>query len=106
MRTIVAIGVVAVATLSIPASAVPASSPPVPLFVQRAIKKQVRPLIAYVPTRLPAGWHYITWGRPHTRHAPVAMSIGFAWRQRRAPDLYWDVAVQSCLKGVKTPFQV
>jgi hypothetical protein len=96
MRTIVAIGVVAVTALLVPASAVPASSPPVPLFVQRAIKKQVRPLIAYVPTRLPAGWRYLRWGRPHTRHAPVGMSIEFAWRQRREPDLYWGVAVQSC----------
>jgi hypothetical protein len=70
----------------------------VPLSVQRAIKQQVRPLIAYVPTRVPAGWHYVGWA--HRRQAPLVLSIGFGWRRNRAPDIGFNVDGYGCDREV------
>ena len=80
MRRLLVIGLAAAAT----------PSPVVPLHAQQAIRLRVEPLLAYVPTSLPAGYHYARW--MHARNRPHALTIWFRWRDARDPGLGFNVA--------------
>ena len=80
MRRLLVIGLAAAAT----------SSPAVPLRAQQAIRVRVEPLLAYVPSSLPAGYHYARWMQAHSR--PRGLTIWFRWRRLRDPGLGFNVA--------------
>jgi len=80
MRRLLVIGLAAAAT----------PSPVVPLRAQQAIRLRVEPLLAYVPTSLPAGYHYARWMQ--ARNSPHGLTIWFGWRGARDPGLGFNVA--------------
>ncbi|TML03450.1 MAG: hypothetical protein E6G36_09260 [Actinobacteria bacterium] len=80
MRRLLVIGLAAAAT----------PSPAVPLRAQQAIRLRVEPLLAYVPSSLPAGYHYARWMEAHSR--PRGLTIWFRWRRLRDPGLGFNVA--------------
>src|SRR2546425_7859265 len=59
MRRLLVIGVAIASVAALSATA--SSAPAVPLRVQQAIEKRVSGQVAYVPTRLPAGYRYAKW---------------------------------------------
>lgn len=61
----------------------------VPLRVQRSIRAEVKPFLAYTPVSAPRDYHYLKWLRSRT--GPLALSIEFAWRTDRDPQLIFNV---------------
>jgi hypothetical protein len=91
MRT----SVVAVAGLLVTAPAAASPTPPVvPARAQHAIKQQLSPLYAFVPTRLPPGYRYANW--MHARRLPTHLTIWFTWHRSRYPGLGFNVSADRC----------
>jgi hypothetical protein len=61
MQRLLVAGLAVLALATVSAGAATSASPAVPLTVQRAIRKRVTPLAAYLPSRVPAGYRYRTW---------------------------------------------
>jgi hypothetical protein len=61
----------------------------VPLRVQKSIRAAVKPFLAYVPVSVPRDYRYLRWLR--SRSAPLGLSIEFAWRTDRDPQLIFNV---------------
>jgi len=67
----------------------PRSEQVVPLRVQRSIRAEVKPFLSYAPVSVPREYQYLRWLRSRT--APLGLSIEFAWRTDRDPQLIFNV---------------
>ncbi len=91
LALIVAAAVMSAGLMSTTASSAPMASPIVPARVQQTIRKRVDPVLAYIPTYLPAGYHFDQWA-----YSQTSLGVVFTRRRGQVPEVSFNVSRDPC----------